>query len=103
MSNRSARADVRNPLLADPVTVAEFMELRANHPEAAEMLQRFLRRQSKRWRALAQETWDKHKAPVGRYQRRNADDALDLAVRAKAAGVYARHLALVGDVEDTAP
>lgn len=102
MTARSNRPDVRNPLIAQPELVSEWNELRAKHPDAAAALQRMLRRLSKTWRAQASETWERHKAPMARYQRRNADAALDLAVLAKAAGVYSRHLAAVPDHADAA-
>lgn len=97
MPDRSSRPEVRNPLLADAEVVGAWLDLRAKHPEAAKALQRMLRSMSKHWRAQAQQTWERHKAPIGRYERRSADDALDFAVRAKASGVYARHLAVAGD------
>ncbi|NVM91125.1 hypothetical protein FHT32_004789 [Variovorax sp. SG517] len=93
MNERSNRIEVRNPLLAEPNLMKEWLELRSSHPEAAAALQRMLMRLSKSWRIKAQQTWERHKAPMARYQRRNADIALDLAVTLKAAGVYARHLA----------
>jgi len=96
-TDRSARPDVRNPLLADKDVIAEWLALRAYHPEAAAALQRMLRKLAKRWRGQAIETWENNKAPMGRYQRRNADVALDLAVVMKASSVYARHLAVAGD------
>lgn len=95
--SRSNLPEVRNPIIGDPDVTAGWLELRAKHPEAAAALQLWLRKLSKRWRTQANETWENSKAPMGRYQRKNADTALDLAVLMKAAGVYARHLAVAGD------
>ena len=91
--NRSTRPDVRNPLAGDPEVAAIVAELMAEHPEAAEALRLVLRRLAVKWRAEAQKAWDKHKSPIGRYNRVEALDAWDMAVRLKAATVYSGHLA----------
>jgi hypothetical protein len=83
VTERSNRQDVRNPMLGDPDIVAEWEALNREHPAAASALVRMLRRLNKKWRAQADHSWAKHKAPVAAYHKANA--------------VNARHLAIAGE------
>lgn len=80
MTTRSNRADVRNPMLADPAVLAEWQELQRQHPEAAAALVRMLRALSKNWRAKAQHAWTTHKAPLAAYHKANSVNARHLAI-----------------------
>lgn len=72
-ANRSARATVRNPLLALPAAQA----LADLPPESREALRALLIEIRDDCRVRAEECWRKHKAPMAAYW--------------KAAGVYANH------------
>lgn len=89
MTERSSRADVRNPMLAIPEVRQEYDQLT---PEARVALVRMLKACSKVFRAKGDEAWRKHKPPMAAYWKQNA--------------VNARHLALAGqktaDAEDLA-
>lgn len=74
---RSTRPDVRNPLLRLPAAP----DIAALPPEAREALRNLALDASKAWRALAEECWRSHKAPMAAYW--------------KAMAVNARHLAML--------
>lgn len=71
--NRTAKPDVRNPLVALPAAEA----MMALPPEARAALKQLLREVSKDARARAQKAWTTHKAPMAAYW--------------KAVAVYANH------------
>ena len=71
--NRTAKPDVRNPLVALPAAKA----MMALPPEARAALKQLLREVSKDARARAQKAWVTHKAPMAAYW--------------KAVAVYANH------------
>ncbi len=74
-TDRSIRADVRNPLLSLPAAQA----LRDLDPKAQAALRALLIEIRNDCRVRAEECWRKHKAPMAAYW--------------KAAGVYANHTA----------
>lgn len=82
MSARSNRAEVRKPIVGDAEAVAILSEL---SPEGREILARLLTRLSKMWRAKADHSWKKHKAPMAAYHKGNAVNARHcaLALRSK--------------------
>lgn len=74
MSERSSRADVKNPLLKLPAA----QRIQALPPEARQALADLLRELSLDARARAEESWVRNKAPMAAYW--------------KAVSVYAGHL-----------
>jgi hypothetical protein len=76
--SRSARADVRNPVLRLPEAAALADWCRA-HPEGADHLWRLVRAISAQAHAEADRSWRQRKPPLAAYWR--------------AMGVYARHIA----------
>lgn len=93
MTDRSSRADVRNPIAGDPEVAAILQQLVAEHPAAAKALSRALRRLAVKWSGTAQKSWDKSKPPMSRYHFRNAWLAREFAAEVRALGVNALHLA----------
>jgi hypothetical protein len=77
LMERSARAEVRNPLVALPAAA----KLAALPPEARAALEELLGEISKDCRGRANEAWKRHKAPMAAYWKANA--------------VYARHMKLL--------
>ena len=75
MNARSARPDVRNPLLRLPSAA----DVAALPPEARAALRALALDASKAWRALAEECWRRHKAPMAAYWRAWAVNARHLA------------------------
>jgi hypothetical protein len=76
---RSNRADVRNPLAADPEVLAMMQQLAAEHPAAAIALRAALKAMSAKWRVQAEHAWRKHKGPMATYHKANAVNARHLA------------------------
>jgi hypothetical protein len=76
-SNRSNRAEVRNPLVSLPAA----RDLCNLDPAAREALRKTMRDLSQQCREKANECWRKHKAPMAAYW--------------KAQAVYARHMAVL--------
>lgn len=76
MTARSAKAEVRNPVLAVPEAIAALEQL---EPAAAEALARVLTALASDWQQRAEQLWRKHKAPMAAYWKVNA--------------VWARHIA----------
>ena len=72
MTNRSNSAAVRNPIAAIPAVAERASRL---SPEAREELRGFLTDISKDWRAVAEKSWRKHKAPMAAYWKQNAVNA----------------------------
>ncbi len=77
---RSSRSAVRNPVAADPEVAAIIQLLSDEHPAAAEALRGCLGALSKKWRLLAQHSWEVHKAPMAAYHKANAVNARHLAL-----------------------
>lgn len=77
---RSSRAAVRNPVAADPEVASIIQGLADDHPAAAEALRACLGTLSKKWRQLAQHSWEVHKAPMAAYHKANAVNARHLAL-----------------------
>jgi len=76
MTDRSNRADVRNPVMSLP-SAKRLAEL---PPESRAAVEAVLRDMSRDARERADKAWRKHKAPMAAYW--------------KAVAVYSRHLAL---------
>lgn len=77
MTERSNRAEVRNPVAADPEVAAIIAAL---SPEAKAAMRDCLVVLSRRWRAQAEQAWRKHKPPMAAYWKVNAVNARHLAL-----------------------
>ncbi len=75
--SRSNRADVRNPIAADPEVAAIIAKA---SPEARQVLRDALGALSKSWRGKAEQSWRKHKPPMAAYWKQNAVNARHLAL-----------------------
>lgn len=74
-AGRSARAEVRNPLLKLPSAA----DIQALPPEAKAALRALALDAAKVWRALGDECWKKNKPPVAAYWRSWSVNARHLA------------------------
>ena len=76
-SFRSNREAVRNPIAGDPDVAAIVA---AMPPEARAALRDALKALSQKWRAKANHSWSRHKAPIASYHKANAVNARHLAI-----------------------
>jgi hypothetical protein len=76
MTDRSSRAEVRNPVVGCPEAMAA---LAACPPEAVEALRAVLHALAGDWTTRANGLWRRHKAPMAAYWKINAVNARHIA------------------------